>query len=335
MSFNLVFNSLNYNTYIIAEIGINHEGSFSLCKEMVYAAKEAGVKAVKLQTIDPDKSYANDTESYRLFSMSKLTKTETKKIFELSKNLGLEIFTTVGDIETANWIKSLKPSAWKISSSLLTHIPLISHIAKFREKKFISTGLAKNKEIKDIVEIFGKKRNNFSLLHCVSKYPTEVDEINLSRIQFLKNKYNVEVGYSDHSKGVLASCLAIAKGATIIEKHFTFDKKRHGFDHKISLDYKGMKNLVNNVIETEKIISVNKSFLKTIEVNRKKFLRVLVANKKILKGRRLNEKNLSIKRVRNNKNGLSPSYYEKLLGKLARKTYKKDEVISKIELNND
>ena len=96
-----------------------------------------------------------------------------------------------------------------------------------------------------------------------------------------------------------------------------------------------MKNLVNNVIETEKIISVNKSFLKTIEVNRKKFLRVLVANKKILKGRKLNEKNLSIKRVRNNNNGLSPSYYEKLLGRVVRKTYKKDEVISKIELNND
>ena len=91
---------MNYNTYIIAEIGINHEGSFSLCKEMVYAAKEAGVKAVKLQTIDPDKSYAYDTESYRLFSMSKLTKTETKKIFELSKNLGLEIFTSFFDLST-------------------------------------------------------------------------------------------------------------------------------------------------------------------------------------------------------------------------------------------
>ena len=107
---------MNYNTYIIAEIGINHEGDFNLCKEMIYAAKEAGVKAVKLQTINPDKSYAKDTESYKVFSKAKLTNSETEELFSLSKNLDLDIFTTVADIETSDWIKSLKPAAWKISS---------------------------------------------------------------------------------------------------------------------------------------------------------------------------------------------------------------------------
>ena len=102
---------MNYNTYIIAEIGINHEGNFSLCKEMVYAAKEAGVNAIKLQTIDPNECYASDTESFKLFSKANLNKEDTKEIFNYAKSLKLDVFTTVGDIKTAKWVKKLKPSS--------------------------------------------------------------------------------------------------------------------------------------------------------------------------------------------------------------------------------
>ncbi len=327
---------MNYNTYIIAEIGINHEGNYSLCKEMVYAAKEAGVKAIKLQTIDPDKNYLKNTESYKIFSQARLSKTQTEDIFNISKKLNLDIFTTVGDVETADWIKSLNPSAWKISSSLLTHTPLISHIASFKERMFLSTGLADYKEIDDAVKILKKKRKvNYNLLHCVSKYPTKSEEINLSRIQLLNKKYKVKIGYSDHSQGILASCLAVSRGASIIEKHFTYDSKREGFDHNISLDYKGMLKLVESIIETEKMLKNNVNSENIIRNNRKKFLRVIVSNNKILKGEKFTKSNLSIKRTKNNENGISPSFYNKLLGKEALKNYKKDFIITKSEFKND
>ncbi len=333
---NLVFNSLNYNTYIIAEIGINHEGDYNLCREMIYEAKKAGVKAVKLQTIDPEKNYAKDTESYEIFNKSKLSKSETEKIFTLSKRLNLDIFTTVGDIETATWVNKLKPSAWKISSSLFTHLPLINYICNFKEEIFLSTGLVNNKEISDILNILKKKgKKNYKLLHCVSKYPTEAIEVNLSRIQHLKEKYGVEVGYSDHSIGTLASCIAVSQGARIIEKHFTYDNKRKGFDHKISLDYEGMKKLVLQITETEKMLKNDNNFLKTIKKNREKFLRVIVANEKIKIGSTFNKTNITVKRVQNNKKGLSPINYSKLIGKSSIKSYSKDQIINKLELKND
>ena len=327
---------MNYNTYIIAEIGINHEGDYNLCREMIYEAKKAGVKAVKLQTIDPEKNYAKDTESYEIFNKSKLSKSETEKIFTLSKRLNLDIFTTVGDIETATWVNKLKPSAWKISSSLFTHLPLINYICNFKEEIFLSTGLVNNKEISDILNILKKKgKKNYKLLHCVSKYPTEAIEVNLSRIQHLKEKYGVEVGYSDHSIGTLASCIAVSQGARIIEKHFTYDNKRKGFDHKISLDYEGMKKLVLQITETEKMLKNNNNFLKTIKKNREKFLRVIVANEKIKIGNTFNKTNITVKRVQNNKKGLSPINYSKLIGKSSIKNYSKDQIINKLELKND
>ncbi len=326
---------MNYNTYIIAEIGINHEGSFSLCKEMVYAAKEAGVKAVKLQTIDPEKNYAKNTKSYKIFSDAKLTSKETEEIFLLCNKLKLDIFTTVGDIETANWIKKLKPAAWKISSGLFTHIPLIRHLAAYRERVFLSTGLANDKEVNDVIKIFkNTKKKNYSLLHCVSKYPTKSNEANLSRMQYLKKKYKVEIGYSDHTLGNLACCIAVANGASIIEKHFTNNSKRKGYDHKISLDYKGMQSLVNNIKETELLIKNDKNFISKVESNRKKFLRILVANRMIKKGDKFNEENISIKRVNNNQIGISPIALEKLKGKKSKNNYSEDNIINKKELKD-
>jgi sialic acid synthase SpsE len=303
---------------------------------MVYAAKEAGVKAVKLQTINPDKSYAKDTESYKIFSKAKLTSSETEEIFSISKKLNLDIFTTVADIETAEWIKSLKPAAWKISSSLFTHLPLINHIASFEERIFLSTGLVNYEEIDHVIKVLrSKKKKNFSLLHCVSKYPTAAEEVNLCRMETLKNKYNVEIGYSDHTNGMLASYIAVAKGAKVIEKHFTNDNKRKGYDHKISLNYKEMKRMVEGIMLTEKMLSKEVNFLKVINNNRNQFLRVIVANDKIYKGEVFNKKNLSIKRVINNRDGVAPNLLEKLLGKKSIKNYYKDQIIRKIELKND
>ncbi len=325
---------MNYNTYIIAEIGINHEGSYNLCKEMVYAAKKAGVNAVKLQTIDPDECYASDTESFKLFSRAKLTNKETEKIFNYAKSLKLDVFTTVGDIKTANWIKKLKPSAWKVSASLLTHAPLLEHLSKFKEPLYLSTGLCSNKEINKAVNILKKNnKKNYSLLHCVSKYPTLPKEAHLSRIDYLKKIYKVNIGYSDHTLGDLACCIAVTKGAAIIEKHFTKNNKKKGYDHQISLNYKGMKDLVENIKKTEYMLSKSTKFLDVIKANRKKFLRVLVANCKINKGEKFSEANISAKRVSNsNNNHLSPFYFNKLVGRNSLRGYEKNQIIMLREL---
>ena len=128
---------------------------------MIQAAKTAGVNAVKLQTIDADKCYAKNTESYEIFSRTSLTQKQTAKIFDYAKSLKLDIFTTVGDIQTANWVKKLKPSAWKISASLLTHIPLLEHLATYQEPIFLSTGLSTNKEITEAIKVLKKIEKKF------------------------------------------------------------------------------------------------------------------------------------------------------------------------------
>lgn len=321
---------MNYNTYIIAEIGINHEGKLQKCLDMIKNAKKSGVNAVKLQTIEPELNYSKNTLSYKLFKDAYLNKEKTEKAFLYAKKIGLDIFTTVGDIQTASWVNKLNPVAWKISSSMLTHLPLIKYISKFGNHIYISTGLAIEKEINQTVNLLKKNNTNFSLLHCTSIYPSELSSLNLHKIQKYRNKYNVKVGYSDHSLGDYASCLAVASGAQIIEKHFTFDNKRSSFDHKISLDYEQMKRFVSKIRQVEKIfLDNNDETNKIIRKNRKKFLRVLVAKKNIKKGTILDESHIAIKRIVDNTGGLYPEYYEKLLNKNLNKNLKKDDLILK------
>mgnify|MGYP001362833275 CR=1 FL=1 len=326
---------MKHNTYIIAEIGINHEGSLHKCIDMVYAAGAANVNAIKLQTIDPDKNYARDTESYKLFQKSRLSKASTKKVFQAAKECKLDYFTTVGDIETAKWVKKLNPSAWKISSGLFTHIPLIEFLSEEKQDLYLSTGLTNSNELDFVIKKLRKlKKKNFSILHCISQYPLKKEESSLSSITRLKQKYNVNIGYSDHTIGTYASCLAICLGAKIIEKHFTFDRNRKGFDHKVSLDYLGLKKLVKEIRLTESMLNYRKPEGLDRDINRKKYLRVLVAEKKIVKGELFTKRNVSIKRVSDNTNGISPLFYDDIIGRKSKGLYKKDSKINKVEIKN-
>ncbi len=319
---------MNYSTYIIAEIGFNLEGCVSKCIKMVKNAKETGANAIKLQTIDPELNYASDTLSYKLFKKALLSKEQTEKVFIFAKSLGLDVFTTVGDIQTAQWVSKLRPTAWKISSSMLTHIPLIKYFSKDKKQIFISTGLAKEKEVSGVVKILKSRKCNFSLLHCTSIYPAKLSELNLHKINLYKHKYKVKVGYSDHSKGDFAACLAVASGAEIIEKHITYDNKRESFDHKVSLNTKQMKIFIDKIRMVERIFNNNNESLeKLIDQNRKKFLRVIVANEDIKKGTKFSSKNIAIKRVNDNTNGIVPEFYYKLLNKYAKIDLKKDHKI--------
>lgn len=296
---------------------------------MIKNAKESGANAIKLQTINPELNYAKDTLSYKLFKSSLLSPEKTQKAFLFSRKIGIDVFTTVGDVETAKWVNKLNPVAWKISSSMLTHIPLIKFISKYKKQIYISTGLAKEKEVNQIVKLMKSNNCNFSILHCTSMYPAKLTQLNLHKIKYYKSKYKVKVGYSDHSIGDFASCLAIASGAEIIEKHFTYDNKRENYDHKISLNYKQMKRFIDKIREVEKAMkNENTELKKSIELNRKKFLRVIVASKNIKKGTKFNKNNIAIKRVIDNTNGIFPEFYNNLLNKYANIDLKKDDKIS-------
>ena len=241
--------------FIIAEIGINHEGNINKCLKLIKKAKFADADAVKLQTIDPANNYVSNSKSFEIFNKGILSIEETKKAFNYAKKNKIKIFTTCGDINTAKWVEKLNPIAWKISSGLIHHIPLISYLSKFKRTMILSTGIAKFEEVGTAVKAVRAKGNNkIVILQCTSNYPVRSENINLSKIRLYKKKYKCEVGFSDHSIGSDAAFLSVAAGATYLEKHFTLNKKSKGFDHKISLEPKEFKNMVHKIRLAEKMM---------------------------------------------------------------------------------
>ena len=316
--------------FIIAEIGINHEGSIKKCLYLIKKAKLAGADAVKLQTINPENNYVEKSKSFKIFNKGILTPNETKKAFNYAKKCKIKIFTTCGDIETAKWVEKLNPTAWKISSGLIHHIPLISYLSKFKRTMILSTGIAKYDEIEKAVKTIKKKGNNkIVVLQCTSNYPVKFENINLSKIRLYKKRFKCDVGFSDHSIGSDAAFLSVAAGATYLEKHFTLNKKSKGFDHKISLEPKEFKNMVHKIRLAEKMMgSKNLKLKKNILKIRNTLKRIIVAKKDIKKGDKLSEKNLSIKRGFNTKNSLPPVMINKIIGKKSLKSAKKDSNIT-------
>ncbi len=272
----------NKKIYIIAEIGVNHEGDVDKCRSMIDSVVKSGANAVKLQTIDADANYAKGTESYKIFKDVELTCEETASIFQHASDVGVDIFTTCGDLPTAKWVDELNPSAWKVSSGLLTHTTMVRSLASFGRPMLISTGMAINKEIDQAINIIEEEGNNdITIFQCTSLYPAPPESLNLSNIDFLKKRYGYNVGFSDHSIGSDAVFLSIATGVTMIEKHFTYDKSRRGYDHAISLEPKEFHNMVARVRLAETIMGpINKTISDSIDINRSKYLRTIVSLKK-------------------------------------------------------
>jgi len=320
---------MHNKTYIIAEIGINHEGDVGVCEQMIIAAAESGADAVKLQTINADANYVIGSESYDIFKGSELTQEETARVFELASKYNLDIFTTAGDIETINWVNQLNPSHWKISSGLLTHIPIVSYLASLGKPLLVSTGMASIEDIDLAIETIKSNGNDdISLLQCTSIYPTPIEDINLSTINWLSHRYGFPVGFSDHSLGDDAVFLSIGAGASIIEKHFSLDTSRPGFDHKISLDTAGLTKMVSRVRLAEKMMgSDEKIVTKAISLTRDKYLRYIVALQPIMPGDIFSHSNLGIKRSVVGSSGIEPKFYEDIIGCSSLANIKADQLI--------
>jgi N-acetylneuraminate synthase/N,N'-diacetyllegionaminate synthase len=256
-------------TYIIAEIGVNHNGSLSLAKEMILSAKNSGADAVKFQTYSAERLVAPGTPKVKYqedSSSSNETHFEMLKKLELSKNDHIELFefckkneinflSTPYDIESAKFLKQLGVNLFKTASADIIDLPLHEYIASTKIPSIIATGMATISEIKKVIQIYEKINNNdFIILHCVSNYPCSDSSLNMNVMNNIDDKFNCSIGYSDHSIGFLASVIAVSKGAKLIEKHFTTDKLLPGPDHKASSSPDEFKELVKNIRRTERML---------------------------------------------------------------------------------
>lgn len=298
---------------VVAEIGINHEGNPQACEELIRVAADAGADAVKFQTINADKNYVPETESHKIFSTAWLSRDETERMFFISRELGVEPFTTAGDFETLLWIDQLAPAAHKISSGLLTHIPLITRAAATGRSLIMSTGMATGSDIETALKAASDAPS--VLLQCTSIYPAPEDTLNLSVIGEMEREFCVPVGFSDHSLGIEAAAYAVAAGAQMIEKHLSLDCSKSGYDHPISLEPQDFKQMVKKIRKVEKLLGRPEKILDEVEqANAKKYHRCLVAACVIPAGSPLTKDNIAIKRPLEDNRGLEPSQYENILG---------------------
>ena len=323
----------NKKTYIIAEIGNNHNGNFNLAKKSIIAAVSAGVNAIKFQSYNSEEFMSNKSlvykykthkgfkkeSMYKMFKRIQFKKNWYVPLFKLCKKLKIDFLSSAADIESINILRKIGCKTVKIASEDIINYPLLKYLSKTNLKVILSTGMADQNEIKSALKILNKRK--VYLLHCVSLYPTEEKNLNLRRILSLK-RFKIPVGFSDHSLGIDAPLVAVAMGAKIIEKHFTINKKLIGPDHLISLDTKDFKKLVFKIRQIEIMSGFgNIKPEKKEYLMRKKFRRSIVAKKKILKGQKILKSMLALKRPGT---GLHPRYLDKIIGRVSKRIFYKD-----------
>ncbi len=304
---------------VIAEIGINHEGDAEICMQLIQAAASAGADAVKLQTVNPDECYAPGTDSYELFHKAQLTQSETIKAFKYARELGLECFSTCGDELSVDFIESLSPPAWKISSGLLTHLPLIRRVASTGRTILLSTGMTGMTEVRcavDIARNAGAK--SIGLFQCTSLYPAIPEVLHLRVIDTLAQEFAIPIGFSDHSIGSMAATLSVACGVNMIEKHISLDTSRKGFDHHISLDPYGFKSFVEAVRISEIMLGDPEKVVPyLVKENSNKFLRCIAARHEIPLGKLIVHSDIAVLRLSDGCIGLPPDAINWVPGRYA------------------
>tara|TARA_B110000003_G_C16594858_1_gene513255 strand:- start:369 stop:1370 length:1002 start_codon:yes stop_codon:yes gene_type:complete len=321
--------------FIIAEIGGNFT-NFSQAKKLIDLAVKANVDAVKLQTFNADTlasklamfdmKNTGKISQYDLFKKYQINENLHQKIFSYCKKKKIECFSTPAHPEDVDLLEKLKVNYHKIGSDDAINIPLLRYVAKTKKKIILSTGMCDLEEIKKSVKAILKFNNKLSLLHCVSDYPADKKDINLRAILSLKKQFpKLKIGFSDHTIGPLASLCAVALGAEIIEKHFTYNKKLDGPDHMLSLDFKEMKWLVNSIRDFEKMEGNGEKIpTKAEKKNAKNNRKSIVAIKDISKGEKFDLNNLGVKRPGS---GLKPEKIYEILDKKSNSNIKYDDII--------
>jgi len=331
------------SVFIIAEAGVNHNGSIELAKRLIDVASNSGANAVKFQTFKAEKLVSKNAQKaeYQKENMknndnsqlSMLKKLELDfdvhvELIEYCKEKNIMFLSTPFDHESIAMLNKLELKIFKIPSGEITNLPYLRAIGKLRKKVILSTGMANMSEIKsalDILDKAGTKKEDVTVLHANTMYPTPMEDVNLRAMKTIGNTLNVAYGYSDHTLGIEVDIAAVAMGACCIEKHFTLDKTMEGPDHKASLEPDELKAMVKAIRNIELALgsSIKKpspSEIPNMEIARKS----IVAQKSIKKGEVFSENNLTIKRPGN---GISPMKWDEVLGAKAIKDYDEDELI--------
>jgi N,N'-diacetyllegionaminate synthase len=329
-------------TLIIAEAGVNHNGSLEMAFELIDAASDAGADVVKFQTFKAENLVTQSATKadYQLVTTdSKETQFEMIKKLELSNDMHLKLisrckdkgirFSSTGfDASSVNLLIELGVDFLKVPSGEITNLPYLRHVGEKNLPIVLSTGMATLKEVEEalkILEVSGANRNQITVLHCNTEYPTPMEDVNLNAMCTIRDKFGVKVGYSDHTLGIEVPIAAVAMGATVIEKHFSLDRAMPGPDHAASLEPEELKHMVKSIRNIEKAMGdgvkkPSKSEKKNIEIARKS----IVASQEIKKGDFLTKNNLAVKRPGS---GISPMEWDHVIGQKASKDFAPDDLI--------
>ena len=325
--------------YIIAEIGINHNGNLDLAKRMIKSAKENGAHCVKFQKFIADNYISKYAQKARYQKSDKkvinksqleIIKSCELNINELSilkkfcKKKKIDFLCTPFEQKSLGELLKIKVEAIKISSCNLNNIPFLKDAAKTKLPILLSTGMGELQEVKDAVKIFKKTRSPLLLFQCTSNYPSKIENANLSVLDSYKKLFKCPVGLSDHTSSMITAIVSVAKGAVVIEKHFTLSRKLPGIDQNASIEPSELKEL-SNLTKLSKISIGNSLKKRTKEEfdTLKSLRRSLVAGIDLKKGTKINKSMILIKRPGN---GLSTTYLKKIVGLKLKKNMKKDQL---------
>ena len=334
-------------TLIIAEAGVNHNGSFELAKQLVDKAVEAGADIVKFQTCKAENvisRYADKAEYQKVTTGEAdsqlemvrklmLTYEEYGKLKDYCDEKGIGFLSTAFDLSSVDYLHSIGMHTWKIPSGEITNLPLLIKIAELHEPIIMSTGMSELKEVEAAVNVLKEHgAGQITLLHCTTEYPAPYADVNLKAMETMREAFDLPVGYSDHTRGIEIPTAAVALGACVIEKHFTLDRNMEGPDHKASLEPQELKAMVDAIRHVEVSIGdgvkkVSPSELKNQDIARKS----IIAAKAIRKGDVFTVDNVTTKRPGS---GINPMRWFDLLGKTAKHDYEEDYLIEKDELDD-
>lgn len=333
---------MSEHVLIIAEAGVNHNGSLEIAKKLVDSAADAGVDIIKFQTFNSknlvsksarmaeyqQKNTGHDESQYAMLKKLELSVEDHLELIRHCNERGIRFFSTAFDMESIDFLHSLHMGLWKIPSGEITNYPYLKKIASYQEPVILSTGMCNLEDIEASLDVLlkeGCKKQDVTILHCNTEYPTPYSDVNLRAMLEIEKKFGTKIGYSDHTNGIEVPIAAVAMGASVIEKHFTLDRNMEGPDHKASLEPNELKKMVESIRNIESALGtghkvVSPSEKKNIEIARKS----IVAARDIAKGEILSENNLTVKRPGN---GISPMRWNEVIGTVAIRDFSEDEVI--------
>ena len=329
-------------TLIIAEAGVNHNGSLDIAKKLIDVAYEAGADFVKFQTFNADdlltketpkaeyqkKDLADNESQYEMIKKLELSEEDHIALISYCDRIGIKFLSTAFDISSIDLLIKLDIPLFKIPSGEITNLPYLRRIGKTGKPIVMSTGMANLSEVDDALSVLldaGARKEEIIILHCSSDYPTPVKDVNLNAMITLREKFGVRSGYSDHTEGIEVSIAAATLGASLVEKHFTLDNKMEGPDHKASLDPVELKKMIYCIRNIETALgggmkAPNERELRNVNIVRKS----IVAKNFIKKGDTFSEKNITTKRPGD---GISPMKWDDIIGTKSTKDYCIDDLI--------